>query len=315
MHKISISILSQWYRPDTDLDRIYGMLREAGIDGIDFSLEASTFSAKNGYEDWFFKKDITELKTILSRFRDALDRNGLVVNQTHSPFPTMKPVGDGVEEYNTYLVEATHKAIELTAFLGGKYVVIHPVHSPNTILADEQKKLNMAFYPQFIETAKRFGVKICLENMWGRRGGNGVCIFDSACADPREACEYIDELNAIAGEEIFAFCFDAGHANLCGKHMQNTLRTLGHRVQALHVHDTDKVNDLHILPYSCVAPGGASVTDWEGMAMGLRDIGYNGFINFEASIAFIQFPKPTHPAVCALFAAIGRHFSNEITKE
>ena len=40
MHKISISILSQWYRPDTDLDHIYGMLREAGIDGIDFSLEA-----------------------------------------------------------------------------------------------------------------------------------------------------------------------------------------------------------------------------------------------------------------------------------
>ena len=315
MHKISISILAQCYRPDADLDKIYGMLREAGIDGIDFSLEASTFGVKNGYEDWFFKKDMSELKTILSRFKEALDRNGLVVNQTHTPFPTMKPVGDDVEEYNTYLVEATHKAIELTAFLGGKYAVVHPIHSPNTVLADEQKKLNMAFYPQFIETAKRFGVKICLENMWGRRNGNGTCIFDSACADPREACEYIDELNAIAGEEIFVFCFDAGHANLCGKHMQNTLRILGHRVQALHVHDTDKINDLHILPFSCVAPGGAPSTDWEGMAMGLRDIGYSGFINFEASVAFRQFPEPTHAALCGMFAAIGRYFSAEISKE
>ena len=314
MHKISITVLPQHYRPDADLDKIYSTLRAAGIDGIDFSFEASTFGAKNGYEDWFFKKDMDELKTIFSRFKDALDRNGLVVNQTHTPFPTVKIVGDNLEEYNSYLVEATHKTIELTAFLGGKYAIVHPVHYPNTVLADEQKRLNMAFYPQFIETAKRCGVKICLENMWGRRS-SGTAIFDSACADPREACEYIDELNAMAGEEIFAFCFDAGHANLCGKHMQNTIRTLGHRLQTLHLHDTDKVNDLHTLPYTCIAPGGAPITDWQGMLWGLRDIGYRGFINFEASIAFRQFPEPTHPAVYALFAAVGRYFSNEITEE
>ena len=311
MHKISFSILAPCYCADADLDRLYGMYRHAGIDGIDFSFCA--FNKNQGYEENFYKRSMDDLKTVFSRFKDALDRNGLVVNQTHAPFPTYK-FGEGQEDYNAYMVEAIHKCIELTAFLGGKYVIVHPAHAPCTVLADEQKKVNMEFYPQFIETAKQFGVKICLENMWGRRGGAGTCIFDSACADPREACEYIDELNAIAGEEIFAFCFDVGHANLCGKHMQNTIRTLGHRLQALHIHDTNKIDDIHTMPYSFCVPGGAPVTDWQGVLEGLGDIGYQGFINFESQIAFRQFPEPTHPALCGLFAAIGRYFSDEILK-
>ena len=313
MHKISIALLGSHYHPDTDLDQLYGMIHAAGIDGIDFSLESSTFNAKNGYVDSFYKKDMDELKSIFSRFKDALDRNGLVVAQTHGPFPTYK-FEEGQEAYNAYLVEATKKCIELTAFLGGKYIVVHPAHAPNTVLYEEEKAVNMAFYPQFIETAKKFGVKICLENMWGRRGGAGTCIFDSACADPREACEYIDALNAIAGEEIFCFCFDVGHANLCGKHMQNTVRRLGSRLQTLHVHDTNKIDDVHTIPYSFCAPGGATITDWQGFLMGLRDIGYDGFINFEAMIAFRTYPTPLHPALCNMFGAIGRYFSSEIEK-
>ena len=314
MHKISIAIPYTFYEKGIDLDKLYAMYRAAGIDGIDFSFESNTFGAKNGYEDMFFKKNIDELKAELLPFKEALARNGLVVNQTHTPFPTMKFSGAGFEDYNSYIIEATHKTIELTAFLGGKYAIVHPIHAANTILTEEQKRLNMEFYPQFIETAKRHGVKICLENMWGRRGGNGTCIFDSACADPREACEYIDELNAIAGEEIFAFCFDVGHANLCGKHMQNSIRLLGSRLQTLHIHDTNKIDDLHVLPYSCCVSGGAPVTDWQGMMLGLRDIGYQGYINFEATEAFRQFPAPTHPALCGMFAAIGNYFSSEIEK-
>lgn len=311
MHKISIALLGSHYRPETDLDQLYGMIRAAGINGIDFSF--CDFTKNGGYCDQFFKKDMEELKSILSRFKDALDRNGLVVNQTHTPFPTYK-FGEGQEDYNAYLVEATHKCIELTAFLGGKYAIVHPAHAPNTVLYEEEKAANMAFYPQFIETAKKFDVKICLENMWGRRGGAGACIFDSACADPREACEYIDELNDMAGEEIFCFCFDVGHANLCGKHMQNTIRRLGHRLQALHIHDTNKLEDIHTIPYSFCSPGGAPVTDWQGMLMGLRDIGYTGYLNFEAMNAFRCYPAPLHPALLGMFRAIGEYFSTEIEK-
>ena len=103
MHKISIALLGSQYSPETDLDQLYGMIHAAGIDGIDFSLESSTFNAKNGYADSFYKKDMDELKSIFSRFKDALDRNGLAVAQTHGPFPTYK-FEEGQEAYNAYLV-------------------------------------------------------------------------------------------------------------------------------------------------------------------------------------------------------------------
>ena len=90
MHKISVALLGSHYSPETDLDQLYGMIRAAGIDGIDFSLESNTFNAKNGYEDNFYKKDMDELKAIFTRFKDALDRNGLAVAQTHGPFPTYR---------------------------------------------------------------------------------------------------------------------------------------------------------------------------------------------------------------------------------
>ena len=49
MHKISISILPQWYRPDADLDSIYGMLREAGIEGLDLLLLAEFLRSGPNY--------------------------------------------------------------------------------------------------------------------------------------------------------------------------------------------------------------------------------------------------------------------------
>ena len=312
MHKISIALLGSQYRPDTDLDALYGMIHSAGIDGVDFSFESSTFNAKNGYVDNFYKQDMETLKTIFSRFKDALDRNGLVVAQTHAPFPSYK-FGAENEEYNVYIIEAIKKSIELTAFLGGKYIIVHPSSLPDSFPYEEEKALNMGIYTQLIETAKKCGVKICLENMWLRRGP-GACIYAGSCGDAEEVCEYVDALNEIAGEEIFAYCFDIGHANLCGKHMRNTIRRLGHRLQTLHVHDTNKLDDIHTIPYSFCAQGGAPITDWHGMMAGLRDIGYKGFINFEAMMAFRCYPAPLHPALCNMFGAIGRYFSSEIEK-
>ncbi len=308
MHKISISADLPYHR-DADLDAVFSMYRRAGLDGIDFSL--CYFDEKHGYPQAFWTQEPAVIHSEIRRFKDALDRNGICVEQTHAPYPTLK-LESGAEVYNEYTEIALHRSIECTALLGGKYVVIHPVHKPNTVLFEEELAANLAFYPKFIQDAKRFGITICLENMWGRRNGSGSCIFDSACADPHEACALIDRLNELAGEKVFAFCFDVGHANLCGKHMQNTIRLLGDRIVTLHIHDTDKTEDLHTLPYSQCVPGGP-ITDWQGMLWGLRDIGYRGFLNFEVDSAFQFFPAPTHEALCGLFAAIGRYFSTEIT--
>lgn len=313
MRKISIAA-SILHKSTADIDAVCKMYKENGIDGVDFGFDC--YTASNGYRDKFFSSQtIDELKAFFAPYKEAFDRHGITVVQTHPPFPTVKFVSnitsETLEEYNLRALDAVKKTIELTAFFGCKYAVVHPAHGVLDMELDEQKKANMKYYSQLMDDARRHGVTICLENMWNRR--NGGAIVDSACSNPYEACDYIDTLNDMAGEELFGFCFDVGHANLTGKNIRNDLRILGKRVKVLHIHDTDKTEDKHTLPYAYIGSQGLSVTDYVGFLAGLRDIGYEGNINFEIGNAFKAFPTPTHPALCGLVASIGRYFESEIT--
>jgi sugar phosphate isomerase/epimerase len=314
MRKISIAS-SILHKASADIDAVCKMYKENGIDGVDFGFDCYTVA--NGHRDRFFSgQSMDELKAFFTPYKEAFERHGIEVVQTHPPFPTVKFVSnitsETIEEYNLRALDAVKKTIELTAFFGCKYAVVHPAHGVLDMDLDEQKKANMKYYSQLIDDARKFGVTICLENMWNRRDGGAI--VDSACSNPYEAVDYIDTLNDMAGEEIFAFCFDVGHANLTGKNIRNYLLTLGKRVKVLHIHDTDKLEDRHTLPYAYIGTKGASVTDYVVFLSGLRDIGYEGHISFEVGSAFRVFPKPTHPALCSLFSSIGKYFISEIEK-
>lgn len=305
MLKISIQT-ARFAKNNDELDGFLALVKAAGIDGVDFPL----YAFQNKENPRFFDKPLDEIIEILRPLKEALDRHGLSVCQTHSPFPTYKPDD---EDFNAYQVRAHRKCCDLTRYLGCDLMVVHPAHHIS-MTPKEQKEKSITLYSALIEDAKRTGVTILLENMWARRGGAGSAIFDSACADADEAVDYIDTLNAMAGEELFGYCFDVGHASLCGKNMRNFLCTLGSRVKALHIHDTNRIDDTHTIPYSFCTTSGMPMTDWEGMLAGLREIGYRGVINFEAATAFVTYPKPLYPALLHMFCAIGRYFSDEIEK-
>lgn len=313
MRRISIAA-SILHKASTNIDAVCAMYKANGIDGVDFGFDCYTVG--NGFREKFFSsQSIDELKEFFTPYKEAFKHHGIEVVQTHPPFPTFKFV-DGKDEtkeaYNARALDAVIKTIELTAFFGCKYAVVHPAHGVIDMDLAELKKANMKYYSQLFDVARRNGVTICLENMWNRR--NGGAIVDSACSNPYEACDYIDTLNDMAGEELFGFCFDVGHANLTGKNMRNDLCVLGKRVKVLHIHDTDKIEDRHTVPYAFIGTQNQSVTDYVGFLAGLRDIGYTGDINFEISNAFKVFPSPTHPALCALVSSIGRYFADETTK-
>lgn len=305
MLKISIQS-GRFARNNNELDGFLALVKAAGIDGVDFPL----YAFQNKDNPRFFDKPLEELLEVVRPLKEALERHGLTVCQTHSPFPTYKK---DEEDFNAYQVRAHRKCCDLTRYLGCDLMVVHPANESMIMTAAERKEASVGFYAALIEDAKRTGVTILLENMWNRRGLY-CTIFDSTCGSAEESVDYIDTLNAIAGEEVFGYCFDVGHASLCGKHMQDFLRTIGHRLKALHVHDTDRLNDTHTIPYSFCAPTGAPLTDWEGMLAGLREIGYRGAINFEAGTAFVTYPKPLYPALLNMFSAIGRYFADEIEK-
>ena len=311
MYKVSVSA-PMLHAFGANIDAVCKMYKENGIEGVDFGFYS--YTAASGYGEKFFSsRSIDELKAFFTPYREAFEKYGIEVVQTHPPFPTYKFADtdkETKEDYNARTLDALKKTIELTAFFGCKYAIVHPAHGIYDADPEETKKANIRLYTSLIDDARRHGVTICLENMWARR--NGGAIFDSACSDAHEACEYIDLLNDMAGEELFAFCFDVGHANLTGKDMRNTIRILGKRLHTLHIHDTDKNEDRHTLPYSYISGKASSLTDYEGLVLGLKDIGYKGDINFEIVNAFKVFPAPTHPALCALVASIGRYFADRI---
>jgi len=293
---------------DADREKYYRLYKNAGIDGLDYSIYK--FTEKNGYEPKFFEMSAEEIiEKHLAKEKEELDRYGLEVCQTHAPSPTWK-YGD--DEGNKYRLLEAKRSIELTEYLGCKYVIIHPVQESFILSLAEQRERNLEYYGNLIDTAKKCGVTVCLENMWNTRNGN---IFEATCEDPYQTNDYIDTLNKMAGEDIFGFCYDVGHANLCGRYQKNTILTLGNRIKTLHIHDTNKVSDLHTLPFSQMSNGANPLVDYRSMILGLREIGYRGAINFEAHAAFEVFPEYTHGALLGLFRAIGEYFSNEITSE
>ena len=313
MRKISIAS-SILHKSSTDINAVCKMYKENGIDGVDFGFDC--YTTGNGHRDKFFSSQtIEELKSFFTPYKEAFERHGIEVVQTHPPFPTHKffdSPTESKESYNARALDALKKTIELTSFFGCKYAVVHPAHGDTEMTPEELKKQNIKFYSQLMDDARKFGVTVCLENMWARRADGAI--FDSACGIPHEARDYIDTLNDMAGEELFAFCFDVGHANLTGKHMRNYINTLGKRIKVLHIHDTDKLEDRHTLPYAYLTGKGTPVTDFTGFLSGLHDIGYEGHISFEIGNAFKVFPEPTHPALCGLVSSIGRYFESEIEK-
>lgn len=210
-------------------------------------------------------------------------------------------------ELNDYLIMATEKLCAVCQYIGCPAIVLHP-----SSFTDKEKehRINMDMYRKLIPAGKKYGVKLCLENMFMVLNGHVVA---GACADAEAACRYIDELNAEAGEDIFGFCLDIGHANITSRNIRNDIRTLGHRLTILHIHDNDAQDDLHLIPYTQKC-GGEFYTDWEGVIDGLRDIGYRGVINFETFASLVGVPQELFPAILKFTSEIGNYFKNRILK-
>lgn len=181
--------------------------------------------------------------------------NGIVCNQSHAPFPTYCP------QIRSFL----KRAIECTAEAGGKICIIHPDNNKG---AEE----NAQMYFELLPFAKECGVKIATENMWRWDEAKGHSVF-AACATPESFCAHLDAVD----DDYFVACLDIGHAEMKGSDTTavEMVRALGKRLEALHIHDNDKLRDSHQIPFSMNINFGEVVG-------ALKEIGYSGYFTLEA---------------------------------
>ena len=304
-HLISVQT-GDWY-DESDDDTSMRMARECGIEALDYNIDHVLSPHKLLKGEKFPQCDlpVEEFVACYAPLKAASEKYGIAISQMHAPFPSWL---DGYPEQSEYVLQTIEKVIAVCAYVGCPALVVHPFVGENRT---RDREINLAIYRRLMPAAKKYGVKVCLENMFTTFKGH---VTECFCTNAEDSVELIDLLNEEAGEECFGFCYDVGHANITGKNQRDYLEKIGHRLTVLHIHDNDGVGDRHMIPFTqspdlwAAHPG----TDWEGFIAGLRAIGYKGNLSFETFRASRHFPREVHPAMLQLVASIGAYFRRRI---
>lgn len=278
----------------------FALMKECGVEALDYNFEAKLphRSIESGDKGTFFTQSIEEIIEYLKPIKAAADKYGIAFAQAHAPFPAYR-LGD--DEYNKYLIETIEKCMEACVFLGCPAIVVHPFCHIDRKVAEEA---NLSVYRALIPAAKKYGVKVCLENIFFYHGGR-IVVID--CSDAKRAAALVDKLNEEAGEDVFGFCFDLGHTTLLGTNVREFIRTMGKRITVLHLHDNDGVRDQHLAPMT------QRKVDWDGLIDGLRDIGYRGPISFESAKSILDgYPTELWGAMIEYTAEVGKYIRGKV---
>lgn len=287
-------------------------LKEAGFSCADFSLNGylDNKSLYKGQVNDFFDKTEEELKAFFAPHKATAKEMGIRIHQMHMPYPLYVP--NGKEEINDYLRNVVApKSLAVCRFFECKYIVVHGFKLAR-YLGSEQLEWEKTeeFLYSIIPLAKEYGITLCIENLYNAIGNHMV---EGPCCDARKAAERIDRINAQYEAEVLGFCLDTGHANLVGIDMYDFILKLGHRIKVLHMHDNDGVRDLHQIPYTFTKTReNKPSTDWEGFIQGMKAIGFEGVLNFEASPVVSAFPAELRAEVLAFLVKIGEDFASKI---
>ena len=275
-----ISSMSKFY-PAYE-DRL-SALKEAGFDAYDFSMFRPATC------EWIDDDGCAEKAKKLRKYADKI---GIVCNQTHAPFPLVA-VGDGKKTEERFFQIV--RALEISSVLGAKLCVVHPW---NNYSPEE----NAVVYKRLESYAKKFGVKIALENMWNWNKEEDHAA-PAACSDADNFYAHLELLS----EDTFCALLDIGHAEMTGLNTSavDMIRKIGHRLEGIHLHDNDLKHDTHTLPF-------IRNIDFTPIIATLKEVGYRGDITLECDAFLPKLPKDIVSTALHLMAKTADYFRKEL---
>ncbi len=272
-------------------DDAFKVVKEAGFDCIDFPL--SNFYRKNGN---LFTCEMNEFIKFFQKIKESLDRNDLVVCQTHAPFGLDKEENFFTEEYENLII----RGIIATNILNAPYMVVHPIRMGCRYNFNRKKafELNYQQLLRFIPYLEKHNLKIALENMYIDDPLRKSMFVSTMFSDAEETNRMIELLG-----ENFVACLDTGHAMISSSEpIYDMTKKLGKNLRVLHINDNNAILDDHNTPYS-------GKVDWQGFVKALKEIGYEGILNFEL---VVKDPVKFLPNKLKYIYEIGRFFAEEI---
>jgi len=249
---------------------IIKLLKDTGFDAYDFTMTHKT----EEYNPVNFL-GLSDYKEKAKELREYADKIGIICNQAHAPFPSVV-VGNSVANEERFNEIA--RSIEIASILGAKYIIVHPWNNYSPFE-------NSIFFKKLIPFAKKFNIKIALENMWNWSKDKNRAA-EASCSMPKNYLEHLQLLP----NDVFDACLDIGHAEM----MEETsavemIYALNERLKCLHLHDNDKIHDSHATPFTMNI-------DFVKIANALKDVKYPGDLTLEveqnsATIPICELPK------------------------
>jgi sugar phosphate isomerase/epimerase len=230
---------------------IFEIYHAAGIE----SLELCDYHPNFDYDDAGFRAFVGE----------SLRQLDFHLNSIHIHLRHRDPACDLASldaAQREHALAAHRRTVDFAAELGGCILVTHDIDIPEP--QDPDGPLRRDAFVEGVRALAMYaepkGVRLALENL-----GSGYT---------REP-ERLVALMADLGSPNVGVVIDTGHRNLNGDPAA-ALRTIGHHLITLHLHDNHGEKDEHLL---C----GRGGIDWADVMQALRDIDYGGVFMYEIS--------------------------------
>ena len=286
---MKLSTMQIFYKdtPD-DMGLVNALIKtnQIGFDAIDFCMcplqRGETELARDGWEN------------VLEKLVAVKEKYGLDIAQSHLPYPKVatrrKYATDEGCEQNEYFKMMTERAVRVSAALGVKWAIVHPVEYETTdsqLLYRESIAYNHKIYDPVVKLASSLGVGIAFENMADPDGRHFGVTGE----------ELVDIVESFNDSRVGA-CWDFGHGNRVFKDQAPQLRKVGKNLHATHVDDNMGKDDLHTIPFF-------GTVNWRQLMPLLKEIGYEGCFNYELSI-FKRMPEDMMTETAFLAYHMGR---------
>ena len=254
---MKISIDTYLLRTRFGDEKAFEMLSEAGFEAVDYSFFWISESEYNMLDDNYV--------SYAHKVKDLLKKYNLECNQAHAPFGLIYT--DELTVNNPKYIDIV-RSIEAASIIGAKSIVIHGIYVPE---GDDFEALNIPYFKSLEPYAKRFGIKLAIENIFAfdKKRNNLIGVYGK---ESDKLPEFIEKLDS----DCFVACIDIGHTALTGKEPEEVIMTMKDKnlLKCLRVQDTDYASDRHVLPFM-------GDLNWDNITKALVDVGYDGDISLE----------------------------------
>jgi len=275
---IDISILRDRY----GYQKTFELLAEAGFQDLNM--------------DYFLYADTPEHLDLLCddyqerayQLRQQLDAMGLRCIQTHGPSGMRRVEGRMPDERELPYLK-TARAIESSSILGAENIILHLMNGWVPDYLPYNRDLMRSFIPYC-----KPGTRIAIENEFFENP-------DGTYFNPLKNAAGMNDFVHSLESDWFCTCMDIGHAAVSGSVPEVYLQEIDSSLlKALHVHDTDFKQDMHVLPYQ-------ADHNWTAIMQTLAKIGYTGNFELEVSGAMRRMPDALMPAFLKMAKQVADH--------